>query len=106
MTHDFITNYLNENSNCIQEIKTNFIPKINEIYKILLNARDNRNNIFIFGNGGSASTASHFTADLLKTSLVKQQKKMKVICLCDNMPVFSAWANDVSYDKINKKVIL
>ncbi len=100
---NFIEDYLQDNIKCIQKIKNDFIPKINEIQKILLNARDNGKNIFIFGNGGSASTASHFTADLLKTSLVIQQKKMKVICLSDNIPVFSAWANDISYDMVFAK---
>ena len=52
------------------------------------------------GNGGSASTASHFVADLLKTSITQENKRFKAISLSDNIPVLLAWSNDESYDNI------
>ena len=52
------------------------------------------------GNGGSASTATHFVSDLLKTSLVKKRNRFKAFSLSDNIPVILAWANDTSYDEI------
>lgn len=52
------------------------------------------------GNGGSASTASHFVSDLLKTSITEGNKRFQAISLVDNISVASAWANDVSYDDI------
>ena len=52
------------------------------------------------GNGGSASTSSHFVSDLLKTSLTKEAKKIKAISLTDNIPVLMAWANDTSFENI------
>lgn len=76
-------------------------PKIIlDICDILIKARNQNKKIFTMGNGGSASTASHFVSDLLKTALTKNSKKFNAISLVDNLPVFSAWANDVSYDDV------
>ncbi len=52
------------------------------------------------GNGGSASTSSHFVSDLLKTCILKESKRFNAICLSDNVPVLTAWANDTSYDEV------
>jgi D-sedoheptulose 7-phosphate isomerase len=52
------------------------------------------------GNGGSASTASHFTADLLKTSIVENENRFSAYSLTDNIPVILAWANDEGYENI------
>ena len=57
------------------------------------------------GNGGSASTATHFTSDLLKTSLTRNTKKIKAFSLSDNIPLILAWANDTSHENIFKKLI-
>jgi D-sedoheptulose 7-phosphate isomerase len=58
--------------------------------------------IFIAGNGGSAATASHMACDLAKTTLGKSKslpaKRMRAIALTDNMPLVTAWGNDVGYD--------
>jgi len=61
-------------------------------------------NLFIFGNGGSASTASHFTNDLQKGVVSLNAKQtFKVMCLNDNIPLMTAWANDNGYKTIFKK---
>ena len=66
----------------------------------LIKCRESENRIFLIGNGGSASTASHFTSDLLKTAITKGSKHFKAYSLTDNMSVVLAWANDLSYDNI------
>lgn len=50
--------------------------------------------IFTFGNGGSASTASHFACDLSK------RVGKKAICLNDSISIMTAWANDEGYKTI------
>lgn len=45
-----------------------------ELTKILIDVRNRGKKIFTMGNGGSGSTASHFTSDLLKTALTKGDK--------------------------------
>jgi D-sedoheptulose 7-phosphate isomerase len=59
-----------------------------------------RKQVFIIGNGGSASTASHIANDLSKATIVSGMPRMRVIGLTDNVAVMTAWANDVSYDRV------
>lgn len=56
--------------------------------------------IYVFGNGGSAATASHFVCDFNKGISEALDKKFHVVCLNDNMPMVMAIANDISYDDI------
>lgn len=91
--------YLDIQVKCISEIK-NSVLTLQQIFEMLIRARDNNKMIFVMGNGGSASTASHFVSDLLKTSLTKNTNRFKAISLSDNTPVLLAWANDTSYDEI------
>ena len=59
--------------------------------------------IFVIGNGGSASTASHFACDLAKGTVNNKFdnfKRFRVICLNDNIPMLTAIANDNSYQNI------
>lgn len=74
--------------------------KIEELINILVKARDNFNVIFIMGNGGSASTASHFVGDLSKGAIAKDKSRFKAIGLTDNIPNMTQWGNDVSYSSI------
>ena len=99
MIKEDIENYLDHQIRSINELKKE-TGIIEEIYNVLKKARNNKNKIYIMGNGGSSSTASHFTSDLLKTSLMKDKNRFKAISLSDNIPVLLAWANDTSYDNI------
>lgn len=71
-----------------------------KIGKILISAYDNEKHVFIMGNGGSGSTASHFACDINKGCCFELEKKFKVICLNDNVPTILAYANDLSYSKV------
>lgn len=94
-----IRSYLNAQTTCISDLKNNS-STISRIFHTLLKARDAGNKIYIMGNGGSASTASHFASDLLKTCIIKNKKRFKAFCLSDNIPVALAWANDTTYDNV------
>ena len=54
--------------------------------------------IFIFGNGGSASNASHFATDLGKGSSDKVSRRFRVLSLTDNVAWLTAIGNDYSFD--------
>jgi D-sedoheptulose 7-phosphate isomerase len=56
--------------------------------------------IFVFGNGGSASNASHFATDLGKGSSDKLAKRFRVLSLNDNVSWMTALGNDYAYDEI------
>jgi len=55
--------------------------------------------VFVFGNGGSAATASHYVTDLVKTCAVGGIRRLRAFCLADNVPLTTALGNDVSYDE-------
>ncbi|KFM20087.1 Phosphoheptose isomerase protein [Marine Group I thaumarchaeote SCGC AAA799-P11] len=96
---NLIINNLEEQISTINKLKQNK-QVIEEIYQKIKNARNNNNKIFVMGNGGSSSTASHFVSDLLKTSLIKGVNRPKAISLTDNIPVLMAWANDTEFKNI------
>jgi D-sedoheptulose 7-phosphate isomerase len=56
--------------------------------------------IYILGNGGSASTATHFAADLSKATVVRGRSRMRVTSLTDNVALLTAVANDMAYEDI------
>ncbi len=74
---------------------------IEAIIERLLLAREDGGTVYLFGNGGSAALASHFACDLGKgTRSGGNDKAFRVISLCDNVPLLTAWANDHSYEGI------
>ena len=99
MNKKTIEDYLKKQINFINSLDE-ISDKILDIYNVLINARDSQKNIFLMGNGGSASTASHFAADLLKTSIIKEKNRFQAFSLVDNIPVILAWANDSGYENI------
>lgn len=99
---EFLNNYFNEQSSCLREL-SNDTTLLELIVEKLLIARTSDSLVITIGNGGSASTASHFSADLLKTSIMKDEKRFQSLCLTDNISVMTAWSNDTSYDEIFKE---
>ena len=74
--------------------------RFEEIASAILSAYNDERHIFVMGNGGSGSTASHFACDINKGCCADIKKKFKVICLNDNVPTMLAYANDLSYEKV------
>lgn len=72
--------------------------RIAEAISILHEARLKEHRVFIMGNGGSASTASHFVCDLAKNTRCSGWPNFRVLGLNDNMAIFSAYANDEGYE--------
>jgi D-sedoheptulose 7-phosphate isomerase len=66
----------------------------------LRQARARDATVVFVGNGGSASTASHFAADLAKNTQHPTFGRFRTICLSDNVALFSAWANDEGYENV------
>lgn len=73
---------------------------ISNVMNLLEDARLSGKRIFICGNGGSASTASHFECDFNKGVSYDQKVKYDFECLSDNVPMMMAIANDIGYDDI------
>ncbi len=74
------------------------LSKIDQAIEWLREARDNGNTIFTCGNGGSASTASHFVCDIVKGASFQREKRFRIMALTDNLAAITAYSNDVSYE--------
>lgn len=92
-----VTNYIAELQTTMGRLPRELIAQVIEI---LHDARMSGRQIFIMGNGGSASTATHFVCDLAKNTRRSGQPHFRVIGLTDNMAIFSAYANDEGYDQV------
>jgi len=75
---------------------------IDQAIEELIRCYEADQNLFVFGNGGSAALASHFACDLGKGTIVEGNghKRFRVLSLTDNLPLLTAWANDSSYDMV------
>jgi D-sedoheptulose 7-phosphate isomerase len=60
--------------------------------------RDAGKHIFVCGNGGSASTASHFACDIVKGASFQRDLRFRIMALTDSLPTMTAYSNDVSYE--------
>lgn len=87
----YIRGFLDEMENVLRRLPRE--PLSGAIDVLFQAWRDSRT-VFIAGNGGSASTASHFACDLAKWTATPGKRRFKVIALTDNMPLYSALVND------------
>jgi D-sedoheptulose 7-phosphate isomerase len=94
---EFIQDYLSDVSKLSQAIS---VEDTDKAIEILFYAWENGNQVFTCGNGGSASTATHFSCDLAKTASVEGKKRFKALCLNDNIPLMSALINDSGFDNL------
>jgi len=65
---------------------------------MLETAREHNRHVFVCGNGGSASTASHFVCDMVKGASFNRDKRFRIMALTDSLPTITAYSNDVGYD--------
>ena len=82
----------------LSAIETIELEKVSQAIDILTRAREEDRRIFVCGNGGSASTASHFVCDMVKGASFRRDKRFRIMALTDSLPTITAYANDVSYD--------
>ena len=97
---DFIPNIDDYTDRLKKEFDSLDRNQINDVMNTLLKAYENENTIYIFGNGGSASTASHYVCDFNKGVSIKLKKKFRFVCLNDNTATVMAIANDCGYENV------
>lgn len=76
------------------------LAKVNQAIEWFREARDAGRRIFVCGNGGSASTASHFACDIVKGASYDREARFRIMALTDSLPTITAYANDVGYDAV------
>lgn len=103
MTNNNLNNIDNINltiaslQNAISQVNKN---EIKAFIDLMIEKYEKNAKIYIFGNGGSAASASHFVCDINKGVSFNFKKRFKCICLNDNVPTMLAYANDVNYESV------
>lgn len=94
---NWIDSYLSQQKAALDSIPADAVALLVERFR---EAWKNDRQIFVFGNGGSAASASHFITDLGKGSSDKLSRRFRCMSLNDNTPWITALGNDYAYDQI------
>jgi D-sedoheptulose 7-phosphate isomerase len=94
----YVRSYVAETKSALHE--PYLFEAMQRIVPVLLKARADDRTIYFFGNGGSASTASHFVVDIGKATIRGDGKRFRCVALVDNVESVTAWANDADYSKV------
>jgi D-sedoheptulose 7-phosphate isomerase len=97
MTLESIQRYLEEVQYTLGALP---LERVRDVIDVLLSANYVGSTVFTLGNGGSAATASHFACDLAKGTITPGRPRFRVMALTDNVPLMTAWSNDVAYDDV------
>jgi D-sedoheptulose 7-phosphate isomerase len=84
----------------LRTLDTLDLNSIAKAIEILRDARDQGHQVFVCGNGGSASTASHFVCDMIKGASYQKDRRFRIMALTDSLATITAYSNDVGYDCI------
>lgn len=85
-------------SEVLKSLETIDLEKVGQAIEVLARARDENRHIFVCGNGGSASTASHFVCDMVKGASFNRGARFRMMALNDSLPTLTAYSNDVHYE--------
>lgn len=101
-----VTTYLGATAHALQGID---VAAVEAVIGVLERARAEDRQVFIFGNGGSGATASHFAQDLGKGTVSRVEvaaDRFRVMSLTDNVPYILALANDLGYGTVFKQQMM
>ncbi|MCR5651089.1 MAG: SIS domain-containing protein [Lachnospiraceae bacterium] len=93
----FADDYIKAETEVLQKLDR---KKIAKALEKLTECWENERDIYIFGNGGSSATASHFENDFNKGVSEPLEKKFRFHCLNDNMATVMAVANDLGFEEV------
>ena len=94
---DWISDYIKQQKAALDSIPVDSVAEVINTFK---DALRNDRQIFIFGNGGSASNSSHFITDLGKGASDKLNTRFRCLSLNDNISWITALGNDYSYEDV------
>ncbi len=94
----FTEHYLKET---VESLAGGYIAAgLEQLLPVLERARSEGATVFFFGNGGSATTASHMACDIGKSTIREGKPRMRCLALSEPIGTLTAWANDASYADI------
>ena len=73
---------------------------LKDIAHLILKQAKKNKTVYIIGNGGSASTASHFATDFMHCSVINHKPIVRAISLSDNIALITAIGNDKGYEYV------
>jgi len=94
---DYLQNYVREQRSALDSIPVDQVESVIDDFRKAL--KEDRQ-IFVFGNGGSASNASHFITDLGKSSSDKAYRRFRCLSLNENLSWITAIGNDYAYEDV------
>ena len=94
---DGIRSYINEEIKVLKQLD---IEAVDKVLEALEETRLNGSRVYVFGNGGSAATASHMQNDFNKGISEHLKVRYNFVCLNDNVATLMAIANDDCYENI------
>ena len=94
---DFVQNYINEQKAALESIP---VDEVNKLIRTFQKALKEDRQIFVFGNGGSASNASHFITDLGKSSSDNAYRRFRCLSLNESLSWITAIGNDYAYEDV------
>ena len=74
------------------------IKDIEEISFFLKKKINQKNKIYVYGNGGSFADASHFVGELTATYSSKKRKSLPFVLLGSNLAAITGWSNDFKFE--------
>jgi len=89
-----VSNYLAAHTQLAKQLNTDAFQKGIDMINAAFNAGKK---IITCGNGGSASTASHYITDWNKMVNLATGRKFRGVSMCDNIGLITAYGNDLSY---------
>jgi D-sedoheptulose 7-phosphate isomerase len=92
-----VRKYLDRLISTLERLPADAIERLSEM---LYRAYCDGKQVFILGNGGSASTASHMACDLGRNTIAPNMRRFRVMSLNDNIPLLTALSNDLGYDNV------
>ena len=97
---DFKNNIKNYIACEIETLQKLDVFAINDALNLLMETAMNHKRIYIFGNGGSSATASHFQNDFGKGISEYVEDKFRFQCLNDNVATLMSVANDIGFEEV------
>jgi D-sedoheptulose 7-phosphate isomerase len=89
-----------------EELKKIDPAQVQSLADAIYGCYEKRATVFVIGNGGSGSNASHLCEDLGKGTIRREdfdndrKRRLRILSLTDNTPYILAWGNDEGFDRV------
>jgi D-sedoheptulose 7-phosphate isomerase len=95
-SHSGVAEYLQRLARTLQRVPQG---PIDQTLELLFATRKSSRRVYVLGNGGSASTASHMACDLARTTDGRTGARLRTCALADNTALLTAWSNDAAFER-------